>query len=223
MHKPLLTLAILSLPMTNATAADFPMWGVGPQLGTIVVPGAYPMSFPKTVRDNPDTTLQAARFDLQIGARGVAYASKRSRVGAILTTGFGQGFSQTSFLGTYEVELQRGVIDWYAGGGIGFGGQRWNGDGSERLQVPSYPARVSLSGQYRNGQQAYGLSAYGQVSIPSRHLYTDAAGTQTEDVGGVVSFTNYMHFGLELTAMFGDFELREPKSKKGKKGKKGKA
>ena len=173
MRNLLLLIAGTSLPLSSAVASEFPMWGVGPQLGTIVVPGAYPMSFPNTVRNNPDSTLQAARFDLQVGARGVAYATKRSRVGALFTMGFGEGYSQSSLLATYEVELQRGAIDWYAGGGIGFGGQRWQGEGEERLQVPAYPARVSLSGQYRTDRQAYGLTFYGQVPIPSRHLYTD--------------------------------------------------
>ena len=76
-------------------------------------------------------------------AREVAYASKRSRVGAIVSMGFGERYSQTSIIGTYEVEMQRGVIDWYAGGGIGFGSQSWRETGRSAFKshrTPHAPA-----------------------------------------------------------------------------------
>jgi hypothetical protein len=215
-----LSLSLLTLiPMQEALASDFPMWGAGVRVGTIVVPGAYPMNFPNGVAE--DSTLEPARFDLSVGGQALVYADNRSRLGVLGQFGFGSGYNQSSFMGTYEVVLQRGSIDFLAGGGLGFGSQTWKGELDEVLKVPSYPARAQLSAQYRSATSAYALTCFVQANIPSRHIYTLPDGTEGGQVGSAASFANYMHAGLELSALFGDFKLKDAK-KKGKEGKKGK-
>ena len=216
-----LSLSLLTLvPLQEAFASDFPMWGAGVRVGTIVVPGAYPMNFPNEVSE--DSTLAPARFDLSVGGQALVYADNRSRIGVLGQLGFGSGYSQSSFMGTYEVVLQRGSIDFLAGGGLGFGSQTWKGEQQEVLKVPSYPARAQISAQYRAATSAYALTGFVQANIPSRHIYTLPDGTEGQQVGSAVSFANYMHAGLELSALFGDFKLKDAKKKGGKKGKKGK-
>ena len=214
-----LSLAVLALiPIQEAVASDFPMYGVGGRIGTIVVPGAYPMNFPNDL--DGTHTLQQARFDLSVGVQALAYVDNRSRLGVLAQYGFGPGYGQTSFIGTYEVVLQGGSIDFLAGGGLGFGSQTWKGEDEESLRVPSYPARAQLSAQYRRPTSVYGLTGYVQANIPSRHIYTLANGSEGPEVGSAASFANYMHAGIEASALFGDFKLRDPKKKGKKAGKK---
>ena len=219
MLRPIALTLLTLAPLHEALASDFPMWGAGARVGTIVVPGAYPMNFPKDIAE--DSTLAPARFDLSVGLQGLVYADNSSRIGAMAQLGFGSGYNQSSFLGTYEVVLQKGSIDFLAGGGLGFGTQTWRGEGDEVLRVPSYPARAQITAQYRRPSSAYGLTGFVQANIPSRHIYTQPDGTEDTEVGSAVSFANYLHAGLEFSVLFGDFKIREAKKKKG--GKKGKS
>ena len=245
----------------EALAIDEPyMWGVGPRVGTMVIPGKYPITFPTKVenynflesgpnsscdqgvetdgngndlcdnekRDVDDNgvpqyhTLEQVRSDLNLGADFVFYLNKDIRIGAMGYGAFGKRYFDIAIMPKVDKILLEDQIDVYAGGGIGFGFQRWSGaTGAEKLKIPYFPVRVHVGALARVPTAAFQLGIYGQSSIPGNQTYVTTDGTVHESVGSPLALFSYLSAGLEFTVYFGDFKPPK-KKKKGKKGKKGK-
>lgn len=215
---------------TAAAAAEPYLWGVGPRLGTIVLPGAFPVAFPPRVNrydmdddgetdldgdGNPiETSLTRSRWEALLGGEGVYYLDETNRVGGLAGVALGDRFFDLHLIAKYDRVLVPGSIDILAGGGVGFGWMRFGGDvGEERLSLTYYPLRLHLLGQIRDGSRAYQLGVAGQFDVPARHSYVGQKGEEIE----VSAPVNYLLLQLELTVMFGDFE--PPKKKKpGRRG-----
>ena len=224
----------ISLPQA-AFALDPPYsWGVGPRLGTMVLPGSFPISFPNKI-DNYDfddvegrdvdergnelfTSLERARGDVSFGLDGVYAINKDWRVGGYAGAGVGLGtrFSDLHFMLRGEYVLaQTDDFVAAASGAIGVG--QWVFDGAvgdEKLKIPYYPIRAGITGELLDGPRAYGLTVWGQYGVPGNHFYTDQAGN-AQDVSAPL---NYLAAGVELGVWFGDFTA--PKAGKKKGGKK---
>ncbi|RME27699.1 MAG: hypothetical protein D6798_03985, partial [Deltaproteobacteria bacterium] len=245
----------------EALAIDDPyMWGVGPRVGTIVVPGKYPITFPTKVENynfidqgkgsgcatgeffddrgndlcdnekrdvDPDTgeplyhTLEQVRTDVNFGGDFVFYLNKQYRVGALGYVGMGKRYLDIAVMPKVDKILLEDQIDVYAGGGIGFGFQRFSGvAGAEKLKVPYFPVRANVGALTRTPNAAFQLGVYAQSSVPGNQSYVSRSGEVYESVGTPLALFSYLSAGIEFTTYFGDFE--PPKKKKGGKKKGGK-
>lgn len=246
----------------EALAIDEPyMWGVGPRVGTMVIPGKYPITFPDKVdnfnfldagpnsgcttqeagtdgngnelcdnekRDVDDDgvpqyhSLEQVRSDLNLGGDFVFYLNRDIRVGAMGYAAFGKRYFDIAVMPKVDKILLEDQIDVYAGGGIGFGFQRWGGaTGAEKLKMPYFPVRVNVGALARTPSAAFQLGIYGQSSVPGNQTYVSAQGDTYESVGSPLALFSYLSAGLEFTVYFGDFEPPKKKKKKKKGGKKG--
>lgn len=190
---------------SDAQALDPYMWGVGPRVGTMIIPGSYPGKFPRYVRDNGD--LERVRGDIFFGVDSVYYANGHSRVGAFAGLGLGKQYFDAHLQFEYNYVLSASALDFLFGGGVGFGTYRFSGEGDEQMVVPYYPLRVETSGLLRDNSRAYQLTVFGQVAVPSNHFYRDFNGLEVDDVGGGF----YATVGIEASVMFGDFTPPRPR------------
>ncbi|MFT5453969.1 MAG: hypothetical protein ACI9K2_000445 [Myxococcota bacterium] len=103
------------------------MWGVGGHIGGRVIPFAYPVAFPKEVRQTPGYSLEKVRTNFNFGVDGMVYIDNSSRAFIEGNLDFAKGYSDANFLLGYEVVLVKGTIDVIAGGGVGIGGMGFKG------------------------------------------------------------------------------------------------
>lgn len=194
-----------------AEAADAYMWGVGPRIGTTVLPGRYPVGFPPAVAD--DGAVSKIRDDLIVGLDAAYYANRNTRLAVAGGADLGAGFYDLSLLGKYNWVADSDALDFLFGVGAGFGTMRWNGEDDAQFGVNYFPIRGEAAAMIRDKSRAYQGTIFAQADIPSSQTYLDRTGTEV-DVGTGL----YLRVGLELTLMFGDFTPPKPKKKKGKKG-----
>lgn len=211
--RAVLGLVPLLLCSTPAMAIDTWMWGIGPHVGTNVLPGRYPISLPKLKGGDSDSGPRAdggitkAQHDLILGAEGVYYMDRHHRIG--FTTGFdvglamgsGNRFLDSSFILTYDYAIQGRALDVLFGGGVGFGTQSFRATDDQTLQVNTFPLRGEITGLARDNSRGYQLTLFAQMNLAGRSVYTDAAGAQPDVNGGF-----YLTSGLELSVLFGDFD-----------------
>ncbi len=204
MRNVLMAAALLWAPV--AQAADVWMWGLGPKVGTVVLPGRMPISFPKKVKE--DDYLEKVGGDISVGVNGVYYANSRSRLGATAGFDLGKRFYDANFVLLYNVAVSADAVDFLFGGGVGAGYMRWGGAGESRLGVSYFPFRAETSVLVRDQWRGYQLTAFFNLDIPSSQRYLNEGGLDTE-----VSWMVYPTFGLELSVMFGDFTPPRPRKK----------
>lgn len=192
----------------DAWAIDPYMWGVGPKVGTTVLPGKFPMKFNETITD--DAGLERVGFDLAVGIDSWYYVNGGSRLGATAKVGFGAGFLDTAFAFKYNVVLQSQALDFLFGGGVGAGWMQISGDGDSRLQMPYYPFRVEAATLLRDDTRGYQITVFGEYAVPSTRNYRTVAGDliDPKDLQGTGVWAS---LGLEFSVMFGDFEIPRPK------------
>ena len=207
---------LASLLIPTADAANQPyMWGVGPSLSTIALPGEYPFGFPGDTNGKLSTT----KNDLGIGAHGVLYLQGGQRAASHLTYGSGKNFNSLAFTVEYDQKLtgSNGVA-FYTGVGGGFGNITFKAeDGDQELKTATFIARGNLGAWYRDGTRCYELSTFVQLVIPGNQQFTNAAGDTTEVSDGWTVLGGYSHLGIEGTVYFGDFTPPKKKKKKNKK------
>lgn len=197
----------------TAQASDVYMWGVGPRLGTNVLPGAYPSAFPKIVTDDvvdgtendevPTPVIEKVRGDVIFGFEGQYYVDGGSRIGLIGGFIGGGGFFDAHVIAKYNVVLQSASVDFLFGGGAGFGTQRWKqrtGDKVGSLRVPYFPLRAEVAGMVRADWLAFQLTPFFQYNVQSKHFYTDDTGAEIDVKGGF-----YPTVGIEFAVLFGDY------------------
>lgn len=177
------------------------------------------------------STLERIGFDGRIGAEGFYGIDPMNRVGA----GFGFGLGQDYFDGWFTLNYDRvlskkGDFAIVAGGQVGYGTARWDGDESlpggenEYLLIPYYPVRARAEAQFMGKTTMFGIGGFVQDAIPARTVYVDLDGVEQPQVGGVGNFLLNWMIGVEMDLQFGDFTPPKPKPPKAKgkgKGKKG--
>ncbi len=237
------------LPMLLALAAtahaDSPyMWGVGPEVGTIVLPFQHPAAFPSLTedldedgkKDDLGDSLEKTAGDALLGAKGALYINESNRLLGQVGFGLGSGGYRSSEV-TFEYQtlpISGDGVEAFAGVGLGFGRMAWTtecDDDSEgvssacTIQHPgSYGMstlllRGSVGALWRNKTQAYELSFFGHYVIAGNRAFEAQGASSEQEVSGVGL---YPYLGIAGTIYFGDFKPpAEGKNKKGKgKGKK---
>jgi hypothetical protein len=134
------------------------MWGIGPSIGTVVVPGHFPLALPTKINnydfidegpragdensDDPKrdllngdprfTSIERVRDDVRLGFDGFYGIDKDNRVGAGVGTAFGTGYSDVFFTLNYDrVIVSENPFNVVVGGGAGFGSMRFKGTNEE--------------------------------------------------------------------------------------------
>lgn len=212
MLRPMLLTLFAAGLTTPALALDTWMWGLGPRIGTQVLPGGYPNRLPRLADGDPDSGprtddgIVQMPHDLMLGGRGVYYIDRHHRIGfdggTMIGLGMGQGRRGTTwdFLFTYDYAFQGKALDLMLGGGAGFGTTGFRGPDDQRLRVNTFPVRVQVSGMARDNTRAYELGVFAQYNTPSSTTYTLPSGDQPNVRGGIWFTT-----GLQISVFFGDF------------------
>ncbi len=199
---------------TDAFALDPYMWGVGPRIGTMAIPGSYPIRFPGTVKDDTTSAVSKVKNDLSIGADGVYYINSRGRAKTMINLGFGLGsrFLDAQWQVGYQHVLVPGALDVLWGVSAGVGTQTFGGEGDAKLVVPYYPLRTDINAQIKDTTRAYQLTPFYQLNVPGRQKFTDFDGAET---AGGLGFGLYTTVGIEFTLFFGDMEPPRPRKPSG--------
>ena len=216
---------LLSLFVSPSLAGSGPyMWGVGPVVNTMVLPGEYPVGFPtQTKEENEEgknrTRLDKTRGDIGIGVHGVLYMKKAQRIGGHAWIQKGGGnFSSQNITIEYDFagDAANGVT-MLAGLGGGFGKQKWKTGGVGELTMNTYILRGQAGVNYRTKRNCYELAGYVNWSIPGKQTWDETEVTEEVEASGGF----YPALGIEATMFFGDF--RPPKNRGGSKGRRKKS
>jgi hypothetical protein len=184
----------------RAEAVDAYMWGIGPHLGTMVVPAQFPSTFPPAVVDDPGSTANRIGGDLDLGVDAIYYANRTTRVGISGALDVAPNYNDIRILLRYNLVNSTDAMDILVGGAVGAGTMRFDWEGNQLLRVPYYPLRGEVSALIRDGVRAYQLTPYAQYNLPSNHFYTSVSGEEV-DVGTGI----YAMIGVEASILFGDF------------------
>ena len=215
---------LIVTPIANAGPSPY-MWGVGPTVNRIVLPGEHPVGFPKATRVENDegkneALLDKTLGDVGLGVHGVLYMKKAQRLSshAWYSTGAGKYRSPNiTFEYDFAGQASSGVT-LLGGLGAGLGQQKWTTGGAGTLKMNHYILRAQGAVNYRTKKTCYEMGAFVNWFLPGRQLW-DAAGDVAEErvKGGF-----YPTMGVEATVYYGDF--KPPKKGGGKnKGKKKKS
>lgn len=215
----LFLLGLTTVGMNSSALAMKPyMWGVGGRLGSMILPGQYPVAFPKT-EAGEELGVNKVGGDITIGAEGYYWAARTMRFGAITGLGTGSGYGDAHLMLAYHQVTNLSGLDYFLGGAAGIGKHSFTSDeegSQEKLSVPYYPLRAEAGLLFRNKNWAVEALAFGQYNLPSKHQYVDFDGNEQEVNTGIGYFT----LGLEARALWGDFTKPKPDKKK-KKSRKG--
>lgn len=214
---------LLGLVGAPAEAASGPyMWGVGPVINTMVLPGSHPVSFPGDTRveneaGNKVSVLDKTNGDIGFGVHSVLYMKRAQRVGAHAWFQTGSGDFRSSNL-TFEYDFignSSNGVTVLAGLGGGFGTQRWRTSGEGELKGNTYILRGQASVNYRTKTTCYEVGTYLNWNIPGKQVWDEIDGDEVEVGGGF-----YPVVGIEGTVFFGDFKPPKNGGAKKRRGKK---
>lgn len=227
---PLLALAALSwAPATHAGNSHY-MFGFGPRVGTIVIPGGYPASFPsfdqldengeetgEKIKIAEDTTIEKVRGDLVLGLEGLYWADKTNRLAGTAGLGLGSGYNDAHLILKYDKMQAMDALDVFVGGGVGVGVANFRGESDERLRVPYYPIRGEVGAIFRQKTHAVQALIFLNLNLPGRQTLTlnqEAADGSIYEVEYESGFgwSFYPQVGAEIQLLFGDFT--KPRKKK---------
>lgn len=228
------------LALSAPAQADSPyMWGIGPEVGTIVLPFQHPVAFPSLTVDNDGDgkkddlgdSLEKTAGDALIGVKGALYINESNRLVAQGGFGLGSGGYRSSEI-TFEYQtlpISGNGVEAFAGAGLGFGNMHWttncdnDSEGvSSACTIPN-PGTYSMStllirgevgALWRNKTQAYELSFWGTLVFGGNRNFVAQDTTAELDVSGLGTAP---YLGLAGTVYFGDF--KPPANKGNKKGK----
>lgn len=203
------------------------MYGIGPRVGTIVIPGGYPAAFPSFNELNAkgdetgeklkiveDTTIEKVRGDMILGVEGLYWADKNNRLAGTLGLGLGSGYTDTHLILKYDKMYAMDALDTFVGGGLGVGVSSWRGEEDEHLRVPYYPIRGEVGALVRQKNFAVQGLFFLNLNLPGRQTLTLADDTEYESGFG---WSFYPQLGAELQLLFGDFTKPRKKGKSNKK------
>lgn len=215
-------LVALTMLATTAEAkkSSLYMYGYGGYVGTIVLPGLYPASFPNQANNMGD----GIRHDLVLGGQGKIYIDKDQRIGARLGLGTGlggYGFTSSAFTLEYDrIERLGNGFDGILGAGIGVGGQTFTNENDNQLRMATYIARGQAMLSYRDKIRAYEGGITVHVIQPGRQYFEAANGNEAEIENEFLGGAFYWYAGFEVGAMFGDFKANNKRKKNKNKNKK---
>ena len=188
---------------STAHAQDLtpPMWGVGGSLGTMLIPGQFPLTNPRLkgdatadqalLEDNgktlSETVFPGVKGDAIIGARGMVYMNRTWRGSADFQLGFGSNYSSRQF--TFEVDktlVGEGPMSAFFGAGLGMSGMTFKSAGagdneteevaavidSAVYKARTFPVRARVGADYRLNKSMFELSLFGQLPLPSGQSLT---------------------------------------------------
>ncbi len=229
-----MTSILVALALSASTAEAKPyMWGVGPTVSTMVIPGQHPVSWPQSQKidgERQDIGLYGSsdsgrlaepyfdkvRGDVAFGGRGMLYLNSDWRGAMRGQFGFGSNYRSSQL--TLEVDKilagENGAFV-FLGGGAGVGSMTFKSqEDSAYLKLRDVPLRFHGGGYYKiNQKSAIELSLFFQLPIPSMQVLNTDEGNEIDMTSGVNIFS-YSHFGVELTGYYGDFS--KPRSGRGK-------
>ncbi|MCP4805392.1 MAG: hypothetical protein GY913_09195 [Proteobacteria bacterium] len=186
------------------------MWGVGPQVSTVIYPTRFPGSFPNAMDDTWEYT--PSRGDVEFALRGAFYLNNESRLTGRVGLGGSQGwFTRWADVGIDRMLSSNSGFHTLAGLGLGLGRDRFTDDLGQQLEVSNVVLRAQFGGIYRNKTQAYELGIFGAYHAPIEHMVDPGNTQQVIKAAG----SRYGMLGVEASVFFGDFT--PPKSKKKKK------
>jgi hypothetical protein len=199
-----------------------PVWSVGGHLGSMILPGAYPIGFPPKINNQDfddvegaddldgdgvaeETTIEKVRGDFLFGADAFYWLNSAARIGLTLDVDLGTNFSHLQAIFLVDGTADTGSLFVVYGGGAGFGQTTFRGeDDDERLSIPNFPLRGE-AGILIPATDQFGIEPrlFLQMNVPSRHAYTDVTGAE-QDVRGVP--VSYVTLGLQIGAAFGEYD-----------------
>jgi len=197
------------LQVSEAASNNIYMWGVGPQVSTVIYPTRFPGGFPNALED---WNYDKSRGDVEIALRGLFYLNLDSRLTGRVQLGGSPGWLTRSVDIGYDSMLTRNSgFHTMAGLSGGLGRDRYTDNDGDELEVSFANLRVNFGGIYRNKTQAYELCVFAAYHLPFEHLYQPGINEQViKGAGGT-----YGMLGIEAAIYFGDF--KPPTSKKSKK------
>ena len=212
-------LLLVSL-LSPAQALELRWWGVGPTVGTVAIPGKYPIALPTVAQGE----VEKVKGDVEIGAQGVLYPSGFGRIFLLGSLGFGTaGYGQQEFtVGWDQAIVKDEEFQLLLGAGIGAGHERFKDKGEANyLDVNYFPIRGQLTALLRDRVRAYQIDIYGFYHIVGGQEYClsddDISCTSGAEGGGLIAGAVYGGLGAEATIFFGDFRSRGKGSSAGGK------
>jgi hypothetical protein len=206
---------LLMTPFAQAEQGPY-MWGVGPVISTIVLPGDHPFNFPDQADDAGFTKTSG---DVGLGVHAVMYMRATQRFGTHLWYHSGSGgYSSPNVTMEYDfVGSSANGMTLLGGFGAGFGYQRWKtgeGDEQKKLTMNTFILRAQGSVNYRTKTNCFEIGTFMNFFLPSGSVIESGDGKSEP-----TNFVMYPTVGLEFTGYFGDF--RPPKkSKRSRRSKK---
>ena len=243
----------LALSSTAHAASDLapPMWGVGPTLSTMLIPGRFPSTLPRLKSDETapkdllaenektlsDEYFSQVRGDAAIGVRGLIYANKTWRGAVRGQIGFGSNYTSRQL--SLEVDksfFSEGRMSAFLGGGIGIGGMTFKTDDTPATdaepdpieynayyKAQTFPLRVHAGGDYRLNHYMIELSLFAQLPLPGNQtLYYDDKDGNAQEAQIGIGF-NPLQYGQLGIELSGYWgDFKAREGQGKKKGKKGK-
>lgn len=207
----MMIIAAMLAASSPALALELKWWGIGPSIGTIAIPGKYPVSLPEVAQGQVDKV----KGDVEIGVRGVIYPGGTGRIFGLGTFGFGtSAFGQQEFtVGWDQIIIKDEEFQLLFGAGIGAGHERFKDQGEDDyLNVNYFPIRAQISALLRDRVRAYQIDIYGLYHIVGGQEYCGSNLESTcisgADGGGVIAGAVYAGLGAEATIFFGDFRSK---------------
>ena len=212
---------------SQAEAAQFYMWGVGPSAQTNIYPFGYPLSFPTTsvTGANPSENMTKPTFVGSIGGKFTAYLNQNIR-GAIRPI-YSLGSSSSGYTGiSVSMEVDRIVasqngIQLFWGGGLGTGGFSFDQGDAGVLSGRTLYLRGHGGTVFISGQGALELSLFAELGFvgEERYVYEDTTYTNggffnKDDTGSLGWGVYYPIIGIECTGYFGKFYTPTPRKKR---------
>lgn len=218
------------------------MWGVGPEVGTIILPFQHPIGFPRIVTgtdaDGDDVkerlggesdSFDKTGGDILLGGKGLLYVNKKNRFEGQIGFGLGSGnYRSAEATVEYElVPLSENGVEAFVGAGLGLGSMRWatfcpndlestcpdEVENPGELHFSTLLLRASAGVMFRQPTRSYELSAFFHYVVAGNNRFTPQGSATDIDASGGF----YPYLGLAGTLYFGDFK---PPGEGGKKKKK---
>lgn len=217
------------------------MWGIGPEVGTIILPFQHPVAFPKIVTGTDadgdsvkerlggdSDSFDKTGGDILLGGKGLLYVNKKNRFEGQVGFGLGSGdYRSAEATIEYElVPLSENGVEGFVGAGLGLGSMRWSTlcpndlentcdevENPGELHFSTLLLRGSAGVMFRQPTRSYEVSAFFHYVVAGNNRFTAEGATTDIDASGGF----YPYLGLAGTVYFGDFK---PPGEGGKKKKK---